>query len=357
MDDRGARRAVLALCLWLIAPARPRACAAQALPLDFENGGPGIAQMLSGIKSDLALHPELVAQVPGQALKPVVVTVSGMEEDKLGRVIELGQILRVWHWLFPGQKPPDEEEVGRRLSGICAENPAAAAPQSRKPENYLQLDLEKAAQRNGLDVDVVNFYWSRDPKETGRTVEMFERELLALRDDERTRGRPLYIVAHSWGTVLIHDALLRLDEQGQTIVVRRLVTLGSPLVPRRLFVRLFKDFHDLVDRLQHRVTRPAGVRQWVNLWAQWDPYSEPIALADANIQVDLQAQPYEAKLKALVPAVGAAAVKSDLKALEDSAQWHESYRRGFRASLRTLGEDVSWDILQQNLPEVLPSRS
>jgi hypothetical protein len=157
--------------------------------------------------------------------------------------------------------------------------------------------------------------------------------------------------------VLIHDALVRLDGKGQTIEVRRLVTLGSPLVPHRLFVRLFKDFHNLVDRLQRRVTRPAGVRQWVNLWAQWDPYSDPIALADANIQVDLQAQPYVKKLAGMIPVAGCAAVKRDLKALENSGNWHESYGQGFRASLRTLGESVSWDILQENLAEVLPAKS
>jgi pimeloyl-ACP methyl ester carboxylesterase len=178
-----------------------------------------------------------------------------------------------------------------------------------------------------------------------------------MRDDERTKGRPLYIVAHSWGTVLIHDALLRLDRKGETIEVRRLVTLGSPLVPHRLFVRLFKDFHDLANRLQRRITRPAGVREWVNLWAQWDPYSNAIAAADRNIQVDLQAQPYAARIKTMIPTSGKDAVERDLHALRNAGDWHESYRRGFRAVLGTIGENVSWDILQQNLLEVLPAKS
>jgi hypothetical protein len=351
------REAALAVSLSITAVLVPQASRAEPIPIAFESGGPGIAQILAGIKSDLATHPGLIPQVPAKLVKPVVITISGMEEAKIGRGIELGQILKVWYWLFPGQKPPDEDTLAQRLEEIHAKTRSVGECTSRKPENYLELDMKKAAEKNGLDLDVINFDWSRDPKETGQTIEMFESELLALRDNAQTKGRPLYIVSHSWGTVLIHDALVRLEARGQIIEVRRLVTLGSPLVPHRLFVRLFKDFHNLVDRLQRRVTRPAGVHEWVNLWAQWDPYSDPIALADANIQVDLQAQPYAQKLESLIPTAGEDAVKSDLDALRSPGNWHESYRRGFRASLRTLNEDVSWDILQENLGEVLPAKS
>ena len=251
------RRATLAVCLSIVAVSSGRRAAAEPLPIAFDTFSPGVAQILSGIKSDLAAHPEQVPAVGAvKAIRPVVVTVSGMEMAKIGIGIEYGYILKVWHWLFPDDKP-DEEAIAERLKELYAEAGSVETQAARKPENYLELDIKKAAEKNGLDLAVVNFRWSRDPKETAPTIESFEKDLLAVRDGEDTRGRPLYIVAHSWGTVLIHEALVRLERRGEPIQVQHLVTLGSPLVPHRLFVRLFKRYHDRVDRLQRRIRSAA----------------------------------------------------------------------------------------------------
>ena len=47
----------------------------------------------------------------------------------------------------------------------------------------------------------------------------------------------------------LYAELNKLDAQGKTVRVRRFITMGSPLVPTRFFVWLFKNIEDLKEKL------------------------------------------------------------------------------------------------------------
>jgi hypothetical protein len=66
------------------------------------------------------------------------------------------------------------------------------------------------------------------------------------------------VVAHSWGTVVAHDALLDLEAESPTLEVANLITLGSPLWLVRRFLE------DSSGRKSGRLDR------WTNVHARGD---------------------------------------------------------------------------------------
>ena len=340
--------------LTLICLTRPAAAApAEA---SFDSPGSTLDRILAVIKEGAASPASRAAPPAGppRLVKPIIIAVSGMDMQNVGfGGIEFKDILKIWHELFPGQTPPSEAEIRARLAELQGAVQIADET-SRRPQNYLETSLRESAQRNHLELDLINFPWSRDPSDTEQTIAGFEARLLALRADPAARGQPLYIVAHSWGTVLMHEALMRLQQKGQVVAVQRFVTLGSPLVPHKLWTWLFKKISNVEDHLQRRIAKPQGVRRWVNLWAEFDPYSNSIVAADENVRVDWQALPYEGLLKGLLATPKRKEAKQDLAVLRNSGRWHFSYCNGFHAALNSLGKTVDWDIPQKELGRMLP---
>jgi pimeloyl-ACP methyl ester carboxylesterase len=214
--------------------------------------------------------------------------------------------------------------------------------------------MREAAQKYGLDVEIVNFAWDRDPEHSEQATADFQKKMLEMASDQSMAGRPVYVIAHSWGTVLMHDALNKLDEQGKPFHVRRFVTMGSPIVPSRFFVWAFKEIEDLAGELQKTVRRPAGIEKWNNLWAGYDSFSGVIDVADDNVRVDIGAIAYARRLEALLKTDQKKQAQADLKVLGSSGDWHESYRCAFATELKSLGETVRWDPLGENTAQVLP---
>lgn len=319
--------------------------------------GPAIDLIVSDIRADAASLSDQAAPAvgPSRAIPPIVITVSGLEMGDISfGNLTFSQILALWRKLFPEQ-PPDEKLIRERLALLDEEMRLPACSGERRPPNYVETAMREAAQRNGLDIEVVDFPWSRDPDDTVQTVAGFEQKLLALQSSPGARGRPLYIVAHSWGTVLMHEALTRVAERGEAVEVQRFVTLGSPLVPSRIFVWIFKKIQNWESHLQRNVSKPKGVRQWTNLWAGWDPYSNSIETADRNLRVDIPAVPYETRLKALLPTPKGKAARKDLGRLRKSGSWHFSYLLGFKAKLDSLQEELSLNVPETHLADVLPA--
>jgi hypothetical protein len=313
---------------------------------------------MSAIRADAASPYRAAPEIgSAQAVRPIVVTVSGLAMANIAvGSITYADILKLWKKLFP-HTPPNEKLIQKLLDDMRAELSRLTRMCRSRAPNYVETEMREAAQRNGLNVEIVDFPWTRDPRDTDPTVEQFEEKLLALRDSPETRGRPLYIVTHSWGSILIHEALVRLERKGQTVEVQRLVSMGSPLTPRNLFVWMFVKLYDWQEHLQSHISRPLGVRRWANLYADMDPFSNSIALADENVRVDLPAVPYLERLKALLSSDDPKAVRQDIASLRDAGEWHFSYLHGFKTTLHTLHERVSWDILQEDVDHVLPTAS
>jgi hypothetical protein len=289
----------------------------------------------------------------GLAVRPIVVTVGGIRFEEVGIGLEVRHIQELIHRLFPGTDI-SSEFVLERLEALRG-NGAARQAKVPIPENYMETDLRSAALRNGIDCEIVHFSWSQDPEDTAKVVREFKTKLAALGARAAAEGRPLHIAAHSWGSVLMHEALIELEREGRPVAVRRFVSMGSPLVPHNLLTGIVRGIEGALGRLQKRVEKPKRVYRWVNLWAEYDIFSGPIAAADENIRVDEAALSYDRRLVALLAsAPDQKAVKKDLKTLRDAHAWHESYHYGIYADLPTLGETVAWEVLQDRVKDILP---
>ncbi|MCX5789837.1 MAG: hypothetical protein NTX64_15245 [Elusimicrobia bacterium] len=350
-------RSALALLLasGLLLTSEARSSAAGPERMVFDQAG-SLGDLVRSIKEDAADAARRSAPPVGEAKSaaPIVVTVPGLEESKIAiGGISYDDLADRWKKLFPG-RPVDEEELHAQLAEMQAVKRMRAsgigAPPA--PDDYVATSVGEFARNEGIAVEIVNLAWSRDPEDSDRTADAFAQRLLALRDSPETRGRALYIAAHSWGSVLIYEALMRLQQKGQIIDVEGLTTLGSPLVPSRLWVRAYKDMCDRKYHLQRSIVKPQGVRRWTNLWAALDPFSNALPAAGKNDRVDLPAVPYERRLLALLAFHRKDAIE-DLAALRDSGKWHFSYLLGYKATLRTLHTEVSWDIPQMCAPDVL----
>jgi len=128
------------------------------------------------------------------------------------------------------------------------------------------------------------FYWANDANYTHDAVTSLTSILRSAYAETKSRGGPLVIVSHSWGTVLAYIVL----EQNPDIVVDKLITMGSPLsiVPMGTV-----DTHDLIGaftilKLAQEgiafINALSNIKTWYNYWASCDPVSEIIPAVDEN---------------------------------------------------------------------------
>ncbi len=325
----------------------------------FDNPGASIQELVQKLRRAASFLPgvEPSAPTPQKPVPPVVVTVSGMRMGEIDIGIKIKYILMVWNWIFPDRRM-DPDYVAEQIKRMDAEEREIGIEEAPSTPNDVELSLRVAAAAQKIDLEVINFAWDQAPGDSDKTIELFKAQLLAAYQHSRERGAPLYIVAHSWGTVLMHDVLQRLEKEHSPVQVDRFVTMGSPLVPQAWFVRLFKDIENIKEGLQRRVSKPKNVKCWVNLWASLDPYSSDITVADQNLQVDTQALPYIQKLLALQPTFpDPKMIKQDLKVFRSANSWHKSYYRKFKSVFKSLNQEVDWDVLHDQLGAVLPSQS
>lgn len=318
--------------------------------MEFDSRGGGTAALLKGLASEAGSADAL----PGRRVQeapPIVATVPGIAPERLGVGVELGQLEALWRWLFPGQAP-DSKLLAADVSAMGARS-AAADFAFMGPDDYLADAARAAGDRNRLTFEVANIPWSRDPSNTVAEVESVKAMLTNL--SRQAGGRPLYLVCHSWGSVLAHEALTRLAREGRPVRVRRFVTFGSTLQPSRVYTWLFKRYHQVTHGISWTVEKPEGVEVWLNFWAANDPYSGPIDVADLNVQVDTEVPPLIVRLKQAARA-GASwnTVEKDLFSLTNAGRWHGSYFHGFKARLAALGLDVHWDTPQAVVGAITP---
>ena len=76
-------------------------------------------------------------------------------------------------------------------------------------------------------------------------------------DTYKYSGRPVYTLAHSWGSVLSHTALHRVGRARPDVRIEKFITAGSPPAPGNRVTKLFMRFEVLKGRLQRRVPSPA----------------------------------------------------------------------------------------------------
>ncbi|MDT8286159.1 MAG: hypothetical protein RQ748_03525 [Elusimicrobiales bacterium] len=327
---------------------------------DFFDNPRGCELRLPEMCTPLGLSGALAAEGPA----PVVITAAGLRFDEIGPgKLELGFILRVIRRFFPG-KSVNEAVLAGEVEAFNAEHfmlEEAEEPLSEKiklPDDYLEQRIREYPGCAAAGVTVIPFHWSRDPDDTDEVVPVFMNRLAEVYAEYGGR-RPIYVLAHSWGSMLMHETLHRLSRTRPDIVVDRFITTGSPLVPSNPIVAIFVKIGIKKEDLEKKASHPANVLQWRNIWSGRDPYSNEIKPADLNVRVDGEVENVEPTLIDLIlhnkPLRKEA--KRDLWRMRDIKKWHFSYLGDFSTVLKSIDKEISVRVFEPHVavPIVDPS--
>lgn len=295
--------------------------------------------------TDIEISSELEKSV-----NPVIITVAGLNFGEIGwGPFEFKNFKQLLALIFPKKSMDDaalEEEFYREYSEYFAQELPQPSRSVRLPDNYLEQKIKELPSYNP-EMVIIPFPWSREPADTNKTIPVFEKK---LREVYSVYGgkKPIFIIAHSWGSVLMHETLNRLAKDAPEVKIDKLVTMGSPLVPSNFVVKLFMKLEISKEDLLKKVVHPKNLRYWKNIWAERDMYSNSIPAADYNIQVDAKVEKLEPILldiilhnKELRPDA-----KLDFLKLRDIKAWHGSYMFDYKAYLKSVNKEIDVEIFR-----------
>jgi pimeloyl-ACP methyl ester carboxylesterase len=282
----------------------------------------------------------------------IIISVCGLNFSAIGvGGFQVEMVLELYHRLFPDRKidDPTVRKIVQELSDD-ADAPDVSALLALR-DDYMEAALQEQLAGAKKKFLIVPMPWTRNPQKSGAAIADFKAWLAQVYDAARRSGKPVYVVAHSWGTLLMYDALGDLAAQGSPIRVDKFVTLGSPLVPRPWWVKLFAISEEHFQGLERKVAKPANVKTWINFWAKHDQFSNSIPAADGgNSRVDAPADPLAAMILRADPIFNKSAAK-DLAALNSIASWHGSYMSGYHRFFASISQPLDIDVFG---PEILP---
>jgi pimeloyl-ACP methyl ester carboxylesterase len=236
------------------------------------------------------------------------------------------------------------DQVERKLETV-QQDIQADSKYVRLPDDY--LDSRLASILPADKYTIVPIRWSRDPDESAEAVPLVEAGIKRIFADAKAQGRPVYLVAHSWGTVLAHTALHRLAKSDPQVRIEKFITLGSPLVPGHWWLDIFMKYEIKQGQLQAHVAKPANVAAWVNLWGYNDLFSNQIAAADRNLLVDNGVSPLELQIKKAAEADHSLRPQAalDLFKLKSPKSWHFAYIYDLKFFLKTIQKEFDQAVL------------
>lgn len=295
-----------------------------------------------------APEPSLPDQLA--AKRPVVISIVGVDFAEIGiGKLELAYFKKIIEHFKPGHNL-DENLFSAGISSI-GEDAAMGEiylkqPGEKLPDDY--LDARLAEVLPGAKYEIVPLRWSRDPDESEAAVPLIETEIKRIFAAAKAQGRPVYLVAHSWGTILAHTALHRLSVSSPEVRIDKLITLGSPLVPGHWWLEIFLKLEINAGQLQKYVAKPANTAYWVNLWARNDFFSNEIKAADRNLLEDDWTLKLEERVKRaaeLDHSLRPEALR-DLFFLKSLKTWHFAYIYDFQIYLKTVQENYEKNIFE-----------
>ena len=311
-------------------------------------------------------EPSAKAAAPRCGLPPVVITVPGLKYSKLDIKALAVPILRdLFESVFKKQKLTDRKSFEASFQEYLSQNEAsfgedAAAGAVRElPDNYLEARLQQMPEYASNAFTIVPFPWSRDPDDSAAVVPGFVGKLAQVYDTYKDSGRPIYILAHSWGSLLMHEAMHRLEKTRPDVRIDRFITTGSPLTPAYEVIRSYVSVESKNEGLITAVSKPSIVREWVNIWSSRDILSNAIKAADSNTQTDASVENLEPKLIRIILTKPSESIQAgkDLTKLRNFIPWHKSYMYDFNASIDTLKKTVSVTVfLPIVAPEIIKAR-
>jgi len=247
----------------------------------------------------------------------------------------------------------NREIVTERASGRYAG--AVAQVKAAHNDTYMEDWINSALKEK--NVLVVPFRWTRNPNKSDQALADFNTWLPQVYDAAQKAHKPLYIVAHSWGTLLSYTMLKSLMQASSPIHLDRFVTVGSPLVPSTTWVDALVSAGILYEGLAYYIDPLTNVGPWINLLAKRDPFASVVPAANKNIQVDASADPYEDEVNNAYKhgdsATSAQAAK-DLKLFSDISTWHSSYGDNIHLVLPSINKTLDIDVVHDYLiPDAL----
>lgn len=322
---------------------------------------------VAALTADTRLPAVDEAVIPKDGVDPAVITVPGLKFGEVGwGPLELKHFIKLINIFLP-KKAIDPADIANTFvafnkdyfcldDGETMNDIAADIPQRAMPDNYLEMKLKEIPGYENHDIRITPFQWSRDPADTDKAVPELEKAIIATYDSYKGTGRPVYILAHSWGSVLTHEALHRVAKYRPDVKIDKLITAGSPLVPANFVVKLFMKLEIKKEHLEQAVTKPANVKVWRNIWATRDAYSNAIPAADSNFQADAQVENVEPSLIELIlhNKLLKKEARSDLFKIRNIKDWHASYFFDFKASLKSIHKEISVSVFRPVLaPQVV----
>ncbi len=301
-------------------------------------------------------EPAAMRQSPRSGRPPVVITVAGLRYSTLDlKALTLPILKELFNSAFNEQKMTDRRPFDAAFKGFLRQNDemsgeeATARMNRELPDNYLEARLQELPEYAAHSFTIIPFPWSRDPADSDTLVPYFAERLKQVCDTYKGTGRPIYILAHSWGSVLMHDAMHKLAKTRPDFKIDKFITTGSPLTPSYDVIRGFMEVERRNEGLMNEVSKPASVREWINIWSSRDILSNAIPAADSNTQADAALENLEQPLIRIIltsPSMSVTAGK-DLIKLRNFIPWHKSYIYDFTATLESLNKNI-------NLPVFLP---
>ena len=281
----------------------------------------------AGTTIPLSFNPQDVSKYDA-----VVVTVCGMHSSDIKTA--------VLHHLFP-HGAAAKAAAAAKLDELQLDASTGAAP----VDTYLEDQLNGMLVAAGKHYLVVPLPWSRDVEQTAAAEAQIQAWLPQVYAAARANNKPLYAFSHSWGTMLMHHALISLAAQGSPVHVDRLVTIGSPLVPSSGLIHYFDSIELPAQDFGAQAGKPANVAVWTNFWAKRDLLSNSIPAADVNYRVDRSADQDQSLLDraCLDPRLTLEALK-ELRDLHKTNPWHRSYLWGYHKDFPAIHSKLDLDI-------------
>jgi pimeloyl-ACP methyl ester carboxylesterase len=286
----------------------------------------------------------------------VVLSVCGLSNSDFW--LDMASLL--YYRIFPDNKTgaaaaPEQKPAVFQTPATNAGAPDG--PSFDTPNDYLEISLRDRLSEAGKKYLVVPMPWTRNPQKSAEAIADFKLWLVQVCDAAHKNGKPVYVVAHSWGALLVYEAMAGLAKEGSPIRVDKFVTLGSPLGQWWL-----KYLAEIVNQgWDQTVSMPANVNTWYNYWAKRDRFSASIPFANGgNFQVDAPADSIQtmllAKIAQNVNLTKAChdtrmAVEKDLAALYDTSAWHASYLYDYDKFFPSIGERLKISVFS---PKILP---
>ncbi|MCX5786199.1 MAG: hypothetical protein NTX59_10980 [Elusimicrobia bacterium] len=179
-------------------------------------------------------------------------------------------------------------------------------------------------------------------------------QLIAVYDTYKNTGRPIYILAHSWGAVIMHDVMHRVAKIRPDVQIDKFITIGTPLMSRWM-ISPITNYQVNKFHLLKVVSKPVNLRYWKNIWARRDPFSNIVPAADLNVQIDESLGFPEIYLTSL------GAIRMDLRLqidmdllhLMNVHAWHKSYYKGFKTILKSINRKIDVEVFDSQIaPEI-----